>query len=158
MDVKSFIDFLSDKVIENISDSNLSRRRDAERWVYTTNVNVLLPKYPRVHVFEVSAPRSAREVNSDRRRVESRVQMSVLWSLQDRHGLNGFVSQPERGLYDLVMRLESFVNHNQELWRGFGVLSVKSIDVRDVQSGKRDVLRKDIDFLVVWDTEAYDES
>lgn len=157
MVIKSFINSLANSISSNFRDVNVSRWKDGERWVYTLPVSTQLPKYPRIHIMEVSSPRTPREVNSDLRRVDSMVQISVLWSVEDKVSWDGSesVEQAEEGLFEFVERLEYFINKNQDSWRDKGVLSARSVDVRSVSSGKSSVLRRDLDIRVFWDSESF---
>ena len=150
--LKEFLDFLRFETEGAIQDYNKDRWKQNGRWIYTTPVNTTLAKYPRVHIQEVSSPRSAHEVNSTRRRVLTRVQVSILWHLDNKWGFE----QPDEGLQELTERIERFINDNQDKWRTkTGILTCMSIDVRRVPADKKTVIRNNLDLQVEWVTNQF---
>jgi hypothetical protein len=155
MTLKTLIDKISDSIQEDIKDPNPDRWSKNKRWVYTTPVNVDLPSYPRVHVQEVSGPRTPLAVNSFHRKANTRVQISILWSITDKYDSTGQgkTVQPEAGLNQLTEQIEDYINVNQELWTDvLGVWMVRSMDVFRVPSSKNTLIRNDLDIEVIWRT------
>lgn len=157
MVLENILEVIRDSIRDNIQDPNETRWEKSGDWVFTKPIQTdSTPQYPRIHMQSVSAPRTAHGVNTDRRRVTSRIQMSIWWDTRHKQDPDGGDEdlEPEYALQRLAESVEKHINENNSTWTNTsGVISIYSVDVNDRPTGKKTLIRKDLDIEVIWRTD-----
>jgi len=155
MVLETFLETLRQYIKDNVQDPNQDRWSQGEEWVYTENTVTQAAKYPLVHIQPVSNPRTVDGVNSSKRRVTGRIQITIWWSLQDTFSPVGGedVVQPSYALETLTENIAALIDDNQStLTAQTNIRSVKTIDCNRTPALKKTLIKNDLDIQIQWRT------